>query len=79
MLIFFRFKLLDEQWMMINEESFENFLRERFDCADTLPTDSPETVSSTLNTFLNQLSDVEGVEIAKENVDSEYVELFRAN
>lgn len=59
--------------MVVNEENFDNFLRERYDCCDPLPTDSPEIVSSTINNFLNQLSDVEGVEITKKNVDLEYV------
>lgn len=57
--------------MVVNEENFDNFLRERYECCDTLPTNSAETVSSTLHTFLNQFSDIEGVEITKKNVDSE--------
>ena len=57
--------------MIINEENFDDYLRERYDCPDSQPVDSPEVVSAALNTFLNQLSDIEGVEVRGESEDPE--------
>lgn len=57
--------------MIINEENFDDYLRERYDCLDSQPVDSPEVVSAALNTFLNQLSDIEGVEVRGESEDLE--------
>ena len=49
--------------MDVSEDQFDKYLEDRFGLKGIDATNSPNSFSSAINKFLNQISDVEGIEI----------------
>lgn len=54
----------------MNEDQFNKLLEDRFGLKGMDTSNSPNALSSAINKFLNQLSDVDGIEIKSEEISS---------
>jgi hypothetical protein len=57
--------------MEVTEDQFNKLLEDRFGLKGLDATNTPNALSSAINKFLNQVSDVEGIEIEKDEISSQ--------